>query len=139
MEMRPLAEGLMVSGQIEESDIPLLAAKGVRAIICNRPDGEVEGQPPFSEVDAAAAAKGIKAVYMPVRSNAISDADVQAFAQALDELPKPMLAYCRSGTRCTALWALGQAGKRPAGDIIVQAQKAGYDLSGLAPRLEKAD
>ncbi|MGA7329610.1 MAG: TIGR01244 family sulfur transferase, partial [Rhodomicrobium sp.] len=125
MDLHELAPGLTVSGQIEESDIPLLAAKGVRAIICNRPDGEAEGQPPFSKVQAAAAANGIKAVYMPVRSNAITDADVRAFAQALDELPKPMIAYCRSGTRCTALWALGETGKRPVGDILLQAQKAG--------------
>jgi sulfide:quinone oxidoreductase len=139
MELHKLTDDLAVSGQIEPGDIPALAAKGVRAIICNRPDGEAPGQPAYREIEQAAKAQGMQALYQPVVSSAITDADVETFDRALESLPKPILAYCRSGARCTALWSLGQAGKRPTGDILMTALEAGYDLRGLLPRLEKRD
>jgi len=138
MDLHKLTEDLTVAAQVDPAEIPLLAAQGIRSIICNRPDGEVPGQAPFSTVEQAAAASGIKAVYLPVVSNAIGDADVTAFGKALEELPKPILAYCRSGTRSAVLWSLSEAaGKRPIQDILSKAAQAGYDLSALSPRLEK--
>jgi sulfide:quinone oxidoreductase len=137
MELHKLTDELTVAGQIGPGSIPELARQGFRAVICNRPDGESPDQPGFRAIEEAAAAQGMKAVYLPVASNAISDADVEAFGKALDELPKPVMAYCRSGTRCTVLWSLSQAGKRPVQDILLRAIRAGYDLSALQPRLEK--
>jgi sulfide:quinone oxidoreductase len=137
MELHQLTDDLYVSGQIDPAEIPLLAAQGIRAIICNRPNGEAAGQPEVRAVEDAAAAHGIKVVYQPVVSNAIGDAEVAAFGKALQELPKPVLAYCRSGTRCTVLWSLNQAGKLPAQDILLKAMRAGYDMSPIMPRLEK--
>ncbi len=137
MELKKLTDDLAVAGQIDPADMQQLAAEGIRAIICNRPDGEAPDQPSYREIEKAAAAQGIKTVYQPVISGAIGDGDVLAFEQALGELPKPVLAYCRSGTRCTALWSLGEAGKRPVDDILTRALKAGYDMSGLLPRLQK--
>ena len=137
MDLHKLTDDLTVTGQIDPAEIPLLAAQGIRSIICNRPDGEVPGQPPFTTVEEAATASGIKAVYLPVVSSAISEDDAASFREALEELPKPVLAYCRSGTRSSVLWALSEAGKRPIEDILSQAAQAGYDLSPLRPRLEK--
>lgn len=137
MDLHKLTEDLAVTAQIDPAEIPLLAAQGIRSIICNRPDGEAPGQPPFSTVEQAAAASGITAVYLPVVSNAISEEDAAAFGEALQELPKPILAYCRSGTRSAVLWSLSEAGKRPIEDILSKAAQAGYDLSPLRPRLEK--
>jgi sulfide:quinone oxidoreductase len=138
MGLHKLTDDLTVAGQIDPAEIPLLAAQGIRSIICNRPDGEVPGQPSFSAVEQAAAASGIEAVNLPVVSNAIGDADAASFGKALEDLPKPILAYCRSGTRSAVLWSLSEAaGKRPIQDILSKAAQAGYDLSALAPRLEK--
>lgn len=138
MDLHKLTEDLTVTGQIDPAEIPLLGAQGIRSIVCNRPDGEVPGQPSFSAVEQAAAASGIKALYLPVVSNAIGEDDVASFGKALEELPKPIVAYCRSGTRSAVLWSLTEAaGRRPIQDIISKAAQAGYDLSGLAPRLEK--
>jgi len=138
MDLHQITEDLTVTGQIDPAEIPLLAAQGIRSIICNRPDGEVPEQAPFRMVEQAAAASGIEALYLPVVSNAITEADAEAFGEALEELPKPILAYCRSGTRSAVLWALSQAaGKRPIQDILSEAAQAGYDLSALSPRLEK--
>ena len=104
-------------------------------IICNRPDGEDPGQPSFSEIAAKAEAAGIKAIFQPVASGNVSDADADAFAANLASAPKPIFAYCRSGTRCTILWSLANAGQMPAGDIIKAAAEAGYDMAPLAPRI----
>jgi sulfide:quinone oxidoreductase len=136
MELHKITEDLSVASQLDAADIPLIAAKGFRAIVCNRPDGEAMGQPPFGPVEAAARAAGMAVAYQPVPSAAVSDADGAAFAKLLDELPKPLLAYCRTGTRCTVLWALSQAPQQPAGEIMLRAMRAGYDLSRLEPRLK---
>jgi|SRR5271165_281839 len=137
MELRKLTDSLFVSGQIEPAEVPLLAAQGIRALICNRPDGESPEQPTAKAIEEAAAAHGIEIVYQPVVSSSISDADVEAFGKALETLPGPMLAYCRSGTRCTILWALSEAGKRPLQDILLRTMRAGYDMSPIVSRLEQ--
>jgi sulfide:quinone oxidoreductase len=138
MDLHKVTDDLTVGGQIDPAEIPHLAAQGIRSLICNRPDGEVPGQPSFSAVEEAAAAAGIKTCYLPVVSSAIGDADVAAFGKALEELPKPIFAYCRSGTRSTVLWALSEAAaKRRIENILSTAREAGYDLSALGPRLEK--
>ncbi len=137
MELRKLTGELAVAGQINPGDIPGLAAAGVRAIICNRPDGESPDQPAYAEIEKAAAANGLKIANLPVVLTAISDSDAVAFGKALSELPKPLVAYCRSGMRSTTLWALSQASKLPAENIVQQAAIAGYDLKPFLPRLQK--
>ncbi len=64
-------------------------------------------------IEAAAKAAGLKARYIPVVAGQISDEDVAAFGAALAELPGPVLAYCRSGARSTALWSLWVARNHP--------------------------
>ena len=135
MELHKITEDLSVASQLGAADVPLIAAQGFRAIICNRPDGEAAGQPAFGAIEEAARAAGMKVAYQPVLSNAVSDADGAAFGKILEELPKPVLAYCRSGTRCTILWALSEAPKQPVGQIMLRAMRAGYDLSKLELRL----
>jgi sulfide:quinone oxidoreductase len=137
MQLRRLTNELAVTGQINPHDLPGLAGQGIRAIICNRPDGEAPDQPTYAEMEKAAAANGIKIVYQPVVPTAISDTDAETFGKLLDELPKPVLVYCRSGMRSTALWALSQAGRLPVEDIMEAAAMAGYDLRPLMPRLAR--
>jgi sulfide:quinone oxidoreductase len=66
---------------------------------------------------------------------ALGPGEVEALRHALDTLPGPALAFCRSGTRSTVLWALSQAGERPADDLIAAAAAVGYDIAGLRPQL----
>ncbi len=68
-----------------------------------RPDGEGADQPAFSDIHAAAKKAGIECCYLPVPSSNIDDSDVDDFGAALDQLPKPALAYCLSGNRSTTL------------------------------------
>ena len=135
MDARPISDTLAVSPQLQPDDIPAAKAAGYRAIICNRPDGEGADQPGQAAMAEAARAAGLAFRYLPVTPGAAAGDTVEAFGRALAELPGPVLAYCRTGTRSATLWALAEAGRRPARDILSAAQAAGYDLGGLAARI----
>jgi len=135
MDIRPLTDTLSVSPQIAPSDLATLAARGFRTVINNRPDGEEPGQPTSAAIAAAAAAAGLAYRHIPVVPGQLQEAQVDGFAEALATLPGPTLAYCRTGTRSATLWALQAARRLPADSVLASAREAGYDLSGLAPRL----
>ena len=135
MDPRRVTEELSVSPQIVSADVADLAAEGIRSIICNRPDGEGPNQPAFEEIEAAAKKHGLEVRYQPVESGHVRDDDISAFGALLDNLPKPVLAYCRSGTRSAMLWALSEGAKRPLSDILERTKAAGYDFSGLFQRI----
>jgi uncharacterized protein (TIGR01244 family) len=82
-----------------------LAAAGFKSVIINRPDFEGGAdQPTATDVMAAARAAGLQAEYQPVVSGAMTPDDVARFATLLQTLPAPVLAYCRTGTRCANLY-----------------------------------
>ncbi len=135
MEPKIVSSRLSVSGQIAPSDVAALAAAGYRAILCNRPDGEGADQATFEEIAAEAEQAGLEARYLPVVSGKVTDEDAAAFGRALDELPGPVFAYCRSGTRSVTLWSLSQAEKLDLTEILQRAKAAGYDMSGVVRRI----
>lgn len=82
-----------------------VAAAGFKSVIINRPDFEGgPDQPTAASVTAAALAAGLRVEYQPVVSGGMTTADVARFAELLQTLPAPVLAYCRSGTRCSVLY-----------------------------------
>ncbi len=106
----PLSPDFSVSPQIAADEVAEIAARGFRSIMCNRPDGEEPGQPGVAEIAAAARAAGLEFAHVPIVSGApISPADLAAFRAAIEALPGPVFAYCRSGTRSGNLWRLSQA------------------------------
>lgn len=135
MDIRPLDAQVHAAPQFALSDVPDAGAKGYRAIISNRPDGEEPGQPTAEEMQAAANAAGLAFRHIPVRPGALTEADVDAMRAAIDEMPGPILGFCRTGTRTTFLWALANAGRRPTDEIVSAAAAAGYDVSPLKARL----
>lgn len=135
MQLKKLTGEISVAAQIAPIDVAGLAAQGFKSILVNRPDGEGADQPLFAEIEREARACGLQIRYVPVATGKVTDEDVLAFRTALAELPKPILAYCRSGTRSATLWALAEAGRRPLSDIIEAASQAGFDMSGVANRL----
>ena len=136
MQASALSPTLSVAAQIRPEELPQLAAAGFRAVICNRPDGEGPDQPLFAELSAAASAAGLEAVYLPIVSGKVGDDDASAFGRLLDGLPKPVLAFCRTGTRSATLWALSEGAKgRPLAEILFAAKGAGYDMSGVVRRI----
>ncbi|TMV13152.1 bifunctional protein tyrosine phosphatase family protein/NAD(P)/FAD-dependent oxidoreductase [Arenibacterium halophilum] len=135
MQFKKISPKVSVSPQIAVKDIAAIKAAGYRAIICNRPDGEGADQPSFEEIEAAAKAEGIEARYVPVESGMVTDQDVAAFGQALAEVQRPVLAFCRTGTRSATLWSLHEAKKRPVPEILAMTKAAGYDMTGVARRV----
>lgn len=132
MDIRKITDDFAVAPQIREADVAAIAQAGYRAVICNRPDGESGDQPRSSDIAAAVTASGMEWRMLPVSQ--ISRTDVDAFASLLAELPKPVLAFCRSGTRCTSLWSLTEIDKRPVQDILARTRAAGYDMAPLVER-----
>lgn len=131
--MHKLTDSLSVAAQISVADLDTLAAQGFRSVINNRPDGEADDQPASADLQAAALKAGLAYLHIPVVSGDLQQARVAAFAEALTELPLPVLAFCRTGTRSSMLWALQAEGTPDA--ILDTALAAGYDLSALRPRL----
>lgn len=127
---RKLTENVLVSPQLALEDVAAAAAEGVVMIINNRPDGEEPDAPQGDAIEAAAAAAGLNYVAIPVGHSGFSEPQVDAMIAALEQAEGPILAYCRSGTRSTLLWALAQAKQGMDPDTIARtAMQAGYDVS----------
>ncbi|MDM0046304.1 TIGR01244 family sulfur transferase [Variovorax dokdonensis] len=135
MEFKTLTPELSVSAQITAVDLPAIAQAGFRAVVCNRPDGEGGDQPVFDELAQAALALGLQTRYLPAESGKVSDEQGRQFGELLAQLPKPVLAFCRTGMRSTTMWALSQSGTLPLPQIIERSAGAGFDLKGVVRRL----
>ena len=105
MEIRQITEDYSVAPQITVADVAAIRQAGFRSVICNRPDAE-DGAVPHDRIEQAVKDAGLEFRYIPVISGQITADDVDDQAAALDDLPRPVLAYCRSGTRCTNLYGL---------------------------------
>ena len=126
--MRQLDSTTFVSGQITPEEI---AALGVATIVNNRPDGEEPGQPDSDTIEAAAKAAGIDYRHIPV-AGGFSQPQVAQMADALAQAQGPVLAFCKSGTRSTYLWALARARLGDDAEALTaKAAAAGYDLSPI--------
>lgn len=135
MEIRQLSNELSVSSQIGLADLAVLKASGFRAIVCNRPDGEGADQPGFSEFEQAVQALGLEARYLPAESGKVTDAQGETFGKLMAELPKPVLAFCRTGMRSTTMWALSESASQSLPQILERAARAGFDLKGVVRRI----
>jgi sulfide:quinone oxidoreductase len=133
LQPKRLTDALSVAPQLEPDDVVAAAAQGYRSLINNRPDGEADDQPASAAIETVARQAGLAYRYLPVVSGQLEDAQAQAFAAALETLPGPVLAFCRTGTRCASLWALQARGDADA--VLATARVAGYDLTALRPRL----
>ncbi|KLI64843.1 TIGR01244 family sulfur transferase [Aurantiacibacter marinus] len=138
-EFRKLSESFWASPQISEQDVAEAGTQGFAMVINNRPDGEDAGQPEGDVIAAAARAQGMDYRAIPVDHTGFGDAQIAAMAAALAAAGKDgkVLAYCRSGTRSTFLWALAQAtaGNDP-DEIAAAAMAAGYDLTPIRQALD---
>ncbi len=135
--LKRLGPFIAVAAQLQPADMGTLAAAGYHSVINNRPDHEDEGQPSSAEMRAAAEASGLEYHHLPVVSGQITDADVAGFGELLNQVRGPVLAFCRTGTRSISLWALSEAHHLDPLALLAAARDQGYDLTGLAPRLEQ--
>jgi len=130
-------DSISVAGQLGEADLAEAASQGFRRVINNRPDGEALDQPPGAAIAQAAQAAGLDYVAIPV-AGGFAMPQVEAMAEALASADGPVIAFCRSGTRSTHLWALASAYRGGDPDAIVAAAAAaGYDVGPLLPTLRQ--
>lgn len=110
LPIRPVADDVFVAPQLSPDDLAEAARAGFRSVVNNRPDFEGgPGQPTHAAMAAAAAAAGLEYRYLPVNGAYQAPEEVVAFAAMLSELPRPLLAFCRSGARSTRLYMLAQS------------------------------
>jgi uncharacterized protein (TIGR01244 family) len=106
LPIQPITADFCVAPQLEPAAMVAAAAAGFRSVINNRPDFEGgAGQPTSAEVEAAALAAGLSYRHLPVAGGFQSADEIAQFKQLLDSLPKPILAFCRSGARSGKLFA----------------------------------
>lgn len=137
-DIRRINDQISVAPQIDPADVAELARQGFVAIVNNRPDDEDAGQPAGDAVRAAAEQLGLAYHAIPVTHAGFSAHQVEEMRAALESADGPVLAYCRSGTRSTNLWALAQASQgADAEALIEQAAGAGYNIGGIRPLLDQ--
>jgi uncharacterized protein (TIGR01244 family) len=141
MQRTEITPSLSVAGQISKSDIAELAKAGFATIINNRPDNEEPGQFSAAEAEAEARKQGLEYRYQPIVTGAITRAQVAEFQKLLLRNPGPVLAHCRSGTRCYLMWAAGRVlfDGESALKLVAEAAIKGYDLRVLPALVEKLD
>lgn len=136
MDIRPLTPRHAVSPQITPEDLPAIKAAGFATVICNRPDIE---NPPGLRAEAmraAAEAAGLGFHVLELTHQTMTPENIARQRALIEEAQGPVLAYCASGTRCSVIWSLGQAGHMPVEDILKATAQAGYQLDQLRPALE---
>ncbi len=107
--LRQVGPELSVAGQLDPAAMAWAVSLGFRSVINNRPDFEAgPGQPTSSAIEAAAAAAGLSYAYLPVAPAYQSPQEIARMAELVATLPKPILAFCRSGARSGKLYQASQ-------------------------------
>lgn len=138
MKIHELEPGFAIREAVTLKDLNEVAERGFKSVICNRRPGEADDFPDDQALRAKAAKLGIEWRCIPVSPGEYSDADIAAFGQAMDDLPTPILAFCRSGKRAVHLWAHAKS-QAPSCDIprlLASARAAGHDIEEHRNRLE---
>jgi sulfide:quinone oxidoreductase len=115
VQFRRLTDDIAVAGQVTPRDLAEVQAAGFKSLVCNRPDGEAPDQPQFASIEAAAQELGLAIRYLPIGHGPMGVREADNFADAVADLPRPILAYCRSGARSAKLVLTWQA--RVEGDL----------------------
>lgn len=108
--MRVVAPDVCVAPQLTPEAMAEAARQGFKSVINNRPDFEHDReQPTNATIEAAAHAAGLQYRWLPVDGGYQSPEEISAMARLLADLPRPMLAFCRSGARSARLVGAAQA------------------------------
>jgi len=107
LPLRAIAADVCVAPQLAPESMAEAARAGFKSVVNNRPDFEHgPDQPTSAVIEAAATAAGLAYRWLPVDGAYQSPEQATAMARLLAELPRPMLMFCRSGTRSARLFQL---------------------------------
>ena len=111
IQVQPLSPDVSVAPQLGPDAMKPLAAAGFKSVINNRPDFEGgPDQPTSAQMEAAAEAAGLVYAFLPVAPGYQSPEEIARFSELLTTLPRPILAFCRSGTRSGKLFRAATGG-----------------------------
>jgi uncharacterized protein (TIGR01244 family) len=100
-----LTSDVCVAPQLGPEHMAAAAAAGFKSVVNNRPDFEHgPDQPTNAAIEAAALAAGLTYRFLPVSGGWQSPEQIAAMAALLQELPRPLLMFCRSGSRSAMLY-----------------------------------
>ncbi len=109
--LQQLSAEVFVAPQLDAAAMTWAAQNGFKSIVNNRPDFEGgPDQPTSAAIEVAAKAAGLHYAWLPVLPAVQTADDIARFAKLLAELPKPMLAFCRTGTRSAKLYSAATEG-----------------------------
>ncbi len=131
MDYKKVTDQFAVAPQIHLEDVATIKELGYVAIINNRPDGEVPGQPLIEDIKNQALAQGMQFIDLPIVSGTLPMEAIEQTKVSLAQIDGPVFAYCRTGTRSITLWALSQIGTLDGQEISSCVKNAGYDLPFL--------
>jgi len=136
--MKQVSDKLFIAPQLTADDIRAAKAKGIAAIVNNRPDGEEPGQPTSSENRRIAQTEGLGYTHVPVVPGQVTKGHVADFQAALAQAEGPVLAHCKTGTRSATLYAIGEVldGRMAKSDVMPLGERLGVDLSGAVKWLD---
>jgi uncharacterized protein (TIGR01244 family) len=137
--VKQLDADFFVGPQLVPEHMPLIAEKGVKVVINNRPDGEQSGQPSAETMRQAAEAAGLAFYSLPVTGPTLNADTIKQTKKILDKGQGPVLAYCASGMRCSLVWALVQICEEGAAseEVYAHIEAQGYDLTNARPLLDQ--
>lgn len=110
VQIHPVAPDVCVAPQLEPAAMAWAAQNGFKSVINNRPDFEGgPAQPTNAAMEAAARAAGLEYAFLPVNGGYQSPEEIAQFAELLRTMPRPILAFCRSGARSGKLYQAATA------------------------------
>lgn len=134
VQAHALPGGISVTEQVMPAQLAELAGRGFRTVVDLRPDGEAADQPGSTQMSESARTAGVAFAYIPVPHGAIPADAVKRLGQVLGTSQKPVLLYCRSGSRAARTWALAEASRSGGLDeqaILQAVQQTGLDANDL--------
>lgn len=138
--VKMLAPGVYVAPAMTPGDVKALKQAGATAIVDLLPDDEAAPQARSTDMAAAAGDAGVTFAYAPTRSAALAPEAVEQTAKALASGKRPIVLYCRSGSRASRVWALSEA-SRPDGmdaaGILRAVASAGYSADDLRGEIDR--
>ncbi len=133
--MRELPGDVFVAGQLLAAQMEALAEQGVMSFINNRPDMEAPMQPLSEDLEAVAQRLGVDYLHIPM-SGGLTPGLIEASSNAYENLPRPIVAFCASGTRSAALWAFAHVKNLGVNGVLDAVSEAGYQLEQIRSPLE---
>ena len=90
--------------QIHPCQCTTLAKMGYKSLINLRFDDETDAQPKSAAIGDSATAAGLEYQHLPVDGEHIERSLVADFARLLQEIPKPVLVFCGTGSRAKRMY-----------------------------------